>query len=65
MKSLAAAAGGTVVNDLAIWAKQVDRRPSTEPAARDLEVWNSPAILVLFILLVSVDCYIRKRQGLA
>jgi hypothetical protein len=65
MKTLAAAAGGAVVDDLAIWAKQVDRRPVTEPAIRDLEVWNSPAILVLFILLVSADCYVRKRQGLA
>jgi hypothetical protein len=65
MKALAAAAGGTVVDDLAAWARQVDRRPVTEPAMRDLELWNSPAILVLFLLLVSVDCYIRKRQGLA
>jgi hypothetical protein len=65
MKALAAVAGGTVVDDLAAWAKQVDRRPVTEPVIRDLEVWNSPAILVLFILLVSADCYVRKRQGLA
>jgi hypothetical protein len=65
MKALAAAAGGTVVDDLSAWTKQVDRRPVTEPAARNLELWNSPAILVLFLLLVSVDCYIRKRQGLA
>ncbi|MBM4142042.1 MAG: hypothetical protein FJ225_00390 [Lentisphaerae bacterium] len=65
MKALAAAAAGTVVDDLAAWARQVDRRPVTEPAVRDLELWNSPAILALFILLVSADCYIRKRQGLA
>jgi len=65
MNALAAAAGGTVVNDLAAWTGKVDRRPVTEPAVRDLELWNSPAILALFILLVSVDCYIRKRQGLA
>ena len=64
MKSLAAAAGGAVVDDLAAWAKRVDRRPVTEPAARDLDFWNSWAILIMFILLVSADCYVRKRQGL-
>jgi len=65
MKTLAEAAGGTVIDDLAAWTRQVNRRPVVVPAIRDLELWNSPAILVLFILLVSADCYIRKRQGLA
>ena len=64
MQALADAAGGVVVDDIAAWAKQTDTRPVTEPAARDLELWNSPAILVLFILLVSADCYVRKRHGL-
>jgi hypothetical protein len=65
MVRLAAAAGGQVVEDPAAWMKDVDRRPVVDPAVRDLEVWNSPAILVLFILLVCADCYVRKRQGLA
>jgi hypothetical protein len=65
MKALADAAGGTLVDDPAAWARQVDRRPVTWQAIRDLELWNSPAVLLLFILLVSADCYIRKRQGLA
>ncbi|MFZ4394070.1 MAG: hypothetical protein ACOYOU_00425 [Kiritimatiellia bacterium] len=64
MKALAAAAGGTVVENLATWAKQTDRRPVTAPASRDLELWNSPGILVLFILLVCLDCWVRKRHGL-
>lgn len=65
MKALADAAGGAVVEDLTAWLKRADVRPVTEPAARDLELWNSPGVLVLFLLLVSVDCYVRKRQGLA
>jgi hypothetical protein len=32
---------------------------------RELEVWNSPAVLLLFTALVSLDCFLRKRQGLA
>lgn len=65
MAKLTQAANGLVVDSLDAWAKRTDRRPVTEPAARDLELWNSPGILVLFILLVSADCYVRKRQGLA
>ena len=65
MQALADAADGTLVEDLKGWMKRADLRPVTEPAARDLEVWNSPAVLVLFILLVCVDCYVRKRQGMA
>ena len=29
-----------------------------------IAVWNLPAVLVLFIVLVSLDCLIRKRRGL-
>ncbi|MBM4163387.1 MAG: hypothetical protein FJ222_02955 [Lentisphaerae bacterium] len=65
MKTLLAAADGRLMEDLPAWVKQADRRPVTQPAARDLEVWNSPAVLVLFILLVCADCFVRKRQGLA
>jgi uncharacterized membrane protein len=65
MQALAKAAGGTVVDSVPAWVKQANLRPAAEPVSRDLELWNSPAVLVLFILLVCVDCYIRKRQGLA
>jgi hypothetical protein len=65
MRALAAAAGGSVIETVSAWAKRADVSPVKEPASRDLEVWNSPAILVLFILLVCADCFVRKRQGLA
>ena len=65
MTNLAQAAGGQIVDNLAAWAKQADRRPVTDTVVRDLEVWNTPAIMFLFILLVCADCYVRKRQGLA
>jgi hypothetical protein len=65
MINLVDAAGGQVVDNLAAWAKRADRRPVTDAVARDLELWNTPAILFLFGLLVCADCYVRKRQGLA
>jgi hypothetical protein len=65
MTNLVQVTGGQLVDNLPAWAKQADRRPVTDAVVRDLEVWNSPGILVLFILLVCADCYVRKRQGLA
>ena len=38
---------------------------SGDVVTRDLEVWNSWPVLLLFLALVSADCYLRKRQGLA
>jgi hypothetical protein len=64
MKALAAAAGGKVIESLDDWLGQVDTRSAVRPAVRDLAVWNSPAVVGLFILLVCADCYLRKRQGL-
>jgi hypothetical protein len=65
MARLAAAAGGQVVENLPAWIQGVDRQPVTDAVARDLELWNAPAILFLFIALICADCYVRKRQGLA
>jgi hypothetical protein len=43
----------------------LDARPVRKAAVRDLQVWNSPAVVLLFLLCLSADCYLRKRQGLA
>ena len=51
--------------DVKTWIQGLDASPAQIRAARDLEVWNSPLVLALFLLLISVDFYIRKRQGLA
>jgi hypothetical protein len=66
MERLAKAAGGEVVTgDLDAWLKRLDLHPTRKPAERDLEVWNSPLVLLLFLGLIGADCYVRKRQGLA
>ena len=65
MARLTKAAGGEIIGDLDSWLAQADRQPASSAAIRDLEIWNSPLILILFFLLVCADCYLRKRQGLA
>jgi len=62
---LAEATGGQVIGDIETWLETVPRAASTRQAVRELQVWNSPAVVVLFLLLLCADCYLRKRQGLA
>lgn len=70
MALLATAAAGRVVADGAAapggtWLTPGDMAPTQVSAVRALEVWNSVPVLLLFLLLVSLDTFIRKRQGLA
>lgn len=64
MKEFAGAADGSVIESIDTWLSGVSTAASTKEAVRDLQVWNSPLMVVLFLLLLSTDCYIRKRQGL-
>lgn len=66
MRRFARAADGEVLSSsLAQWARSVDLAPAERTVHRELEVWNSPAVLLAFITLVGLDCFLRKRQGLA
>lgn len=64
MTALANAAVGEVLDSLDDWLETADTTSATVAASRTLQVWNSPLILILFIVLVALDCYVRKRQGL-
>lgn len=64
MEALARGSGGGLVQDFHAWLLGIKAIPFTRSAHREVRVWNSPAVLLLFLLLVSLDCYIRKRQGL-
>lgn len=59
------AAGGEAVTDLTGWLAQAGTEPVHKTMACNLEVWNSTLVLLLFLALVSLDCYVRKRSGLA
>ena len=65
MARFAQAAGGEVVAQLPAWLARAGLEPSRRVAQCSLEVWNSPLVLLLFLALVSLDCFIRKRAGLA
>ncbi len=65
MQRLVKAAGGELVEGgVASWIDSTAIQPARRLVERDLEVWNSPLVLLAFLLLVSVDCWIRKRQGM-
>ena len=64
MVALTKAAEGAIIDSTESWLRTVNTRSSTREAVRDLQAWNSPMALLLFLGLVCVDCYIRKRQGL-
>ncbi|GDY19346.1 membrane protein [Verrucomicrobiota bacterium] len=50
--------GDALINSLNLAPNRVTR-PAT------VALWNLPATMVLLILLVCVDCYLRKRRGMA
>jgi hypothetical protein len=59
-----AASGEFVDGPISDWLRRADMSPSHPSVVRHLEIWNSPLLLVLFMVLVCADCYVRKRQGL-
>lgn len=64
MQRLATAANGELIDDFEAWLSQADLRTAQRLVDRDLEVWNSPLAMLLFLALVSFDCHVRKRHGL-
>ena len=65
MTRLTKAAGGEIIGSLDGFLSTANLQPLRKTVLRELEVWNSPLVVVLFFLLVCADCYVRKRQGLA
>ena len=62
MQRLTKAAGGELIDGgVGPWIEKTGVRPTHKLVERDLEVWNSPLVLLAFLLLVSVDCWVRKR----
>lgn len=65
MEVLTAEAGGRLIGSIDQWLEEVSAEPATGVADRTLQVWNSPMVVLVFLLLLGTDCFIRKRQGLA
>jgi len=65
MTRLAGSARGEVTEKFATWLEKADLSPAHRTVQREVEIWNSPLVLIAFFLLICTDCYLRKRQGLA
>ncbi len=65
LAALAAGADGEVVTATDGWFERARLKPATAVSRRVLPVWNCPLTMILFIGWVALDCYLRKRQGLA
>jgi uncharacterized membrane protein len=67
MADLAAATGGSVfmADQVEALADRLELHARHRQHARIVAVWNLPLLLGLFVLIVAVDCYVRKRRGMA
>jgi len=65
-KNIAQASGGRVVPPIEL-AAFVDALPAEEISrivSRDLDLWDTPLIYLLLVLLAGVEWYLRRRENL-
>ena len=66
MQAFAAATGGTDYTPDQLDALLDEMRLARHSIARSyaFAIWNLPALMILLIVIVCLDCYLRKRRGL-
>ena len=66
LKSLAEASGGSYIppDSLEILAKKLQPQPIQKDLIRQFAVWNNSHILIIIILLLSAEWFIRKKKGM-
>ena len=66
LKSLAEASGGSYIppDSLEILAKKLQPQPIQKNLIRQFAVWNNSHILIIIILLLSAEWFIRKKKGM-
>jgi hypothetical protein len=66
METFATATGGQTYTPEQIDDLVEQLRPATHLLNQNyaIAIWNLPATMVLLIIIVCLDCYIRKRRGL-
>lgn len=67
MAKFARATGGEsfLAADAKALLDKVDLTPVAQTRPATVALWNLPITLIVFIAVVCVDCYIRKRRGMA
>lgn len=66
LKRVAHAAGGNyyLPDELSRWLQSLPDRPLTVRSETDIELWDVPLLLLLFIVPLSTEWLIRKRSGM-
>jgi hypothetical protein len=66
LKSLADATGGETVHgdDFSPVLSELDLQPRSTEEYREWQLWNKPFFLLLIIILLVIEWYIRKRKGM-
>ena len=66
LKKLAAAGGGRYYNpdQLNKWIKSLQANPIVIHSVQEIELWDAPLFLLLFITPLSLEWFLRKRNGL-
>ena len=66
LKKIASAGGGKYYtpDKLAQWTKSLPNNPLTVRSEQEIELWNAPLFLVLFITPLALEWLVRKRKGL-
>src|SRR5689334_7211324 len=66
LKKLASAGGGKYYqpDELAKWMKSLPDNPLVIRSEQEIELWNAPIFLWLFIIPLSIEWFVRKRKGL-
>ncbi len=66
LKRIAAAGGGKYYppTDLLKWAKGLPDHPLVIRSEQEIELWNAPLLLLLFLTPLTLEWLVRKRSGL-
>jgi hypothetical protein len=66
LKKVAAAGGGRYYapDALSDWMRSLPNNPLTVRSEQEIELWDSPLFLLLFIVPLAIEWFLRKRRGL-
>jgi hypothetical protein len=66
LRKIAAAGGGKYYQpeELREWVKSLSNNPLQVHTEQEIELWNAPLFLILFLTPLTIEWFVRKRKGL-